>query len=108
MTIIIEHLTFESIIGILEAERIIPQRIIIDCIIDYSYIENNFINYALVTQLIEETMVSKKFLLIEEALESLSQILKETFPLIGSLTLTLRKPDILHNCTVGVQHKSQF
>ena len=46
MKILIENLTFFAIIGILENERITPQQVIVDCIIDYSYSKNNFINYA--------------------------------------------------------------
>lgn len=108
MRILIEDLTFTTILGILEDERTTAQRVSLDCIIDYHYTENNFINYAHVSQLIEDTMVAEKFLLIEEALEALSQRLKEAFPLIETLILTLRKPDILPNCTVGVQKSFIF
>lgn len=108
MTILIENLTFETIIGILDFERITPQRISIDCSINYHYSDNKFINYADVSALIEETMHTQKFELIETALETLSVDLKKTFPLIDELTLTLRKPNILQNCTVGVQNHFVF
>lgn len=108
MKILIENLTFETIIGILDFERITPQQVQIDCEIDYSYTTERFINYADVTHLIETTMQSEKFELIEEALEHLAKILKETFPLIHQLTLTIRKPTILPNCTVGVQNHFIF
>jgi dihydroneopterin aldolase len=108
MKILIENLTFETILGILEYERTTPQRIQIDCIIDYSYTENEFINYAEVAQIIQETMDTKKFELIETALETLSITLKNHFSLIQALSLTIRKPDILPNCTVGVQKSFIF
>ncbi len=108
MKILIENLTFDSIIGILEYERITPQQVIIDCIIEYNYCENNFINYADVSNTIEKTVQDEKFYLIEEALELVSSTLKNSFPLINELHLTLRKPNILQNCTVGVQNNFIF
>lgn len=108
MKILIENLSFDAIIGILEDERIIPQKVSILCTIDYTYAENEFINYAEVVNLLEETMVREKFFLIEEALEYLSQALKIRFPLIRELILRIQKPNILSNCTVGVEHHTLF
>lgn len=108
MTIIIEHLTFECIIGILESERLTAQKVVIDCVIDYDYLPNNFINYADVSNHIMHSVQKKHFFLIEEALQSLSQSLKEEFTSINKLSLTLRKPDILANCTVAVQESFNF
>ena len=108
MKILIENLTFDTIIGILDFERTIPQKVSIDCTIDYSYSEGSFINYAEVTQLIETTMKEKKFELIETALDLLGKTLKEDFPLIQKLSLTIRKPNILSNCTVGVLQTFDF
>lgn len=108
MKIFIENLTFETIIGILETERTTPQKVTIDCIIDYPYTEGHFINYAEVAQTIETTMQDECFELIETALDVLGNTLKETFPLIQNLILTIRKPDILSNCTAGVQNAYRF
>lgn len=108
MKILIENLTFESIIGILENERINPQQVIVDCIIEYPYCDNHFINYADVSNTIEKTVQDEKFHLIEEALEHVARTLKNDFPLINELHLTLRKPNILQNCTVGVQNHFIF
>lgn len=108
MKILIENLEFKTILGILESERLTPQKISIVCTIDYAYTQNEFINYAEVAKLIEETMIKEKFFLIEEALEFITQTLKNTFPLIGELILCIRKPDILSNCTVGVEQRTLF
>lgn len=108
MTILIENLTFESIIGILESERVTPQKVLIDCIIDYDYSHNNFINYADVAMHIQKSVQKEQFFLIEEALESLASSLKKEFAPLHTLSLTLRKPDILQNCTVGVQKSFIF
>jgi 7,8-dihydroneopterin aldolase/epimerase/oxygenase len=108
MKILIENLTFESIIGILEYERTTPQQIIVDCTIDYPYTNNHFINYAEVSETIIQTMNKEQFELIETALEVLSSTLKKQFPLIKELSLTIKKPTILPHCSVGVQHTTQF
>jgi len=108
MKIVIENLEFETILGILELERLTPQKISINCTIEYCYAQNEFINYAEVAAHIEETMKTKKFFLIEEALEYVTQTLKKSFPLIRELTLTIRKPNILTNCTVGVEYRTLF
>jgi len=108
MKILIENLTFETIIGIQDFERTTPQSVKIDCIIDYPYLNGNFINYAEVTQIIEMTLNHEQFELIETALEHLTLTLKTTFPSIEKLTLTIRKPDILAHCSVGVEHTTLF
>lgn len=108
MTILIENLTFDSIIGIMEAERVTPQKVIIDCIITYQYTHDTFINYAQVSEHIQNSIQKNEFFLIEEALQSLGSSLKKAFPSISTLSLTLRKPDILGNCTVGVQENFIF
>lgn len=108
MKILIEDLTFDTIIGILDCERNTPQQVRIDCLIDYPYSGSHFINYAEVAQIIEMTMNNEQFELIETALEVLTATLKNDFPLIQELSLTIRKPDILPNCNVGVQHTKRF
>lgn len=108
MKILIEDLTFETIIGILDHERTSAQQVRIDCTIEYPYANGDFINYAEVVQIIENTMKREKFELIETALDVLGIMLKQHFPLIETLSLTIRKPDILPNCTVGVQKNFIF
>ena len=108
MKILIENLRFDAIIGILDFERTNPQQVQIDCTIDYTYSGDDFINYADVAHLIKATVQTEKFELVETALKVLSEKLKLNFPLIQVLSLTIRKPDILPNCTVGVQKNFIF
>ncbi|ADR33104.1 dihydroneopterin aldolase [Sulfuricurvum kujiense DSM 16994] len=108
MKILIENLTFDAIIGILDFERTDPQQVQIDCTIDYTYTGDNFINYADIACMIETTVQTEQFELIETALEVLAAKLKLSFPLIDALSLTFRKPNILPNCTVGVQKNFIF
>jgi len=102
MTITIENLTFQAILGILDFERKTPQDIIVNIEIEYTYKKDLFINYAEVVKLIKTTMKNKKYLLIEDALSDLSQILKENFSTINTLYLKISKPSILLDCTVSV------
>ena len=101
MTIHIEDLKFQCIIGILDFERITPQDIIINFTCNYNY-ENEFINYATVVDLIKKTMIKNKFELIEQAILSLKKEIIEEFTLIDSFTLKVSKPSILADCSVSV------
>jgi len=103
MKIFIENLKFQCIIGILDFERTTEQDVLINLIIEYTY-EDEFINYADVAQHIKTTMKNKKYLLIEDALSSLSQTLKENFSKINTLDLKITKPSILPDCTVSVEN----
>ena len=62
MRIYIENLKFQTIIGILDFEREIPQDVVIDTIIDYSYSNGDFINYADVRDLIFVNTTKNAFL----------------------------------------------
>ncbi len=107
MTIHIEDLRFQCIIGILDFERVTPQEVIINLTIDYEYVDT-FINYADVVSTIKEEMKKSTFLLVEDALESLSKTLKEKFLLIDKLFLKITKPSILPDCTVSVSSSYIF
>jgi len=107
MTIYIEDLTFQTIIGILDFERVSPQNIIINLEIEYEY-KNEFINYAEVSALIKETMIKEEFLLIEDALDKLSLKLKKEFTKINRLNLKITKPSILPDCKVSVANSYKF
>lgn len=108
MTIHIENLEFHTIIGILDFERVTPQKVRLQCRIDYPYTLDTFIDYARVSENIIECMQTEKFELIETALDTLSHQLKRHFPSIEKLFLKIDKPDILPNCTVGVSMEYSY
>jgi len=108
MTIHIEDLKFQCIIGILDFERLSPQDVIINLQITYNFKENDFINYAEVSNLIEKTMKNHKFLLIEDALATLSSNLKQSFSAIKTLKLKITKPTIMSNSRVSVSEIFEF
>ena len=107
MTIHIENLEFQCIIGILDFERTAPQDIIINLTIDYHY-KNDFINYVEVVKILKSDMNHHKFLLIEDALNHFSTKLKQEFPLIEKFTIKITKPSIMDDCVVSVANNYSF
>ncbi len=107
-TIYIEELQVEAIIGILDFEREKSQRIIVNCILTYEKEGEVFLDYAKVSHLIEKILIDRQFLLIEDALDTVINMLKKHFLGIKSIKLKLSKPDILTNCTVSVEKKTIY
>ncbi|MDD2267845.1 dihydroneopterin aldolase [Sulfuricurvum sp.] len=108
MRICIKKLTFETIIGILEEERTVPQKVCVSLTLDYNYDGEYFINYADVCTLIEKDMCTSQYKLLEDALELLSQKLKFTYPHIQKMKLKIFKPDIVPNAIVGLILEKTF
>lgn len=107
MQIHIEDLRFQCIIGILDFERIKLQDVIINLTIDYLHVKD-FINYADVANLVKHQMITRKFLLLEDALNELSQKLKKEFSNINILHIKITKPSILPDCKVSVSDSYRF
>jgi len=102
LTIHIEALTLNAIIGLLDFERINNQKIIIDARIHYQYTPNNFINYADIIQQIEKLIVEKKYILLEDALLDIEENLLFIYPQIIEFELKISKPEIIDNATVAL------
>lgn len=102
MSIHIEALTFSTIIGLLDFERVTPQDVIIDATIDYCYKENKFINYADVISLLEQEMIEKKYELLEDALSEITDTLLKRYTQIKKIYLKITKPNIIPNAKVSL------
>ncbi len=102
MIIEIKKLTFNTIIGVLDFERLTPQRVVIDIQIEYSYKQSRYINYALIVEDIEDYMQKEKFELLEDALLGLKELLFKKYSLIEKLFIKIAKPDILDNAIVSL------
>ena len=102
MTIHIEELTFECIIGILDFERVTPQKVIINLEIEYNFEQDNFIDYVDIIKLIEEQMIEKKYGLLETAIEELTQKIISKYSKITKLNLKISKPNIIKNAKVSI------
>ncbi len=104
MTIHIEALTFDVIIGLLDFERDGVQRVIIDLEASYDYADENFIDYADMVFLIQKELKEKRYKLLEEALLGVKALLCTTYPHIQTLKLKISKADILPQCSVALSH----
>lgn len=101
MKVYIENLCFACIVGILDFERVTPQDVILDVEFEYEY-KSKFINYAEVAELVKFHMQEEKFELLEEALLSLFELLKNHYKNISTLFIKITKPSILPDCQVSV------
>jgi len=108
MTIHIEALTFDVIIGLLDFERDRPQQVIIDLEASYHYKDGIFIDYADMVCLIQNELKEKRYELLEEALLGVKNILCTTYPQLKTLTLKISKPNILSQCNVALSNAWNF
>jgi dihydroneopterin aldolase len=108
MTIHIDVLEFDVIIGLLDFERDRPQRVIIDLEASYDYSNENFINYADMVLLIQKELKEGRYKLLEEALLGLKNKLYTAYPQLKMLKLKIAKPDILSECSVALSNSWEF
>jgi len=108
MTIHIEDLTFDVIIGLLDFERDKPQRVIINLEANYDYSDDKFIDYADMVLLIQNKLKEERYKLLENALLGLKEVLYTTYPQLNSLSIKISKPDILPKCTVSLSKTWEF
>jgi len=101
MKIEINNLEFKCIIGILNFERAKKQKVIINVSFEYDFINNVFIDYQEVANLIKKTMKQEKFELLEDAVKNIEKLLYETYE-IKNLKIKISKPNILKNCIVSL------
>ncbi|MCQ2694026.1 FolB domain-containing protein [Helicobacter pylori] len=105
----IHNLVFETILGILEFERLKPQKISVDLDLFYTELPNKaYLDYMEIQEIIQNTMREKQYLLIEDALKDLSQILKTHYKEITELFLKISKLEISPNSQVGASVKIRY
>lgn len=103
MKIEISDLSFKCIIGILDFERIKKQKVLINVSFEYEYSKDFFIDYAEVSNLIKKTMKKEKFLLLEDAILYLINLLNNNYK-IDNLQIKISKPNILKDCSVSLSN----
>ncbi len=102
----IHNLVFETILGILEFERLKPQKISVDLDLFYTQLPNRtYLDYMEIQELIEKMMQENQYLLIEDALKDLSHALKTRYSGISELYLKISKLEISPNSQVGASVK---
>ncbi|GHV59087.1 hypothetical protein FACS1894103_1780 [Campylobacterota bacterium] len=102
MTIEIRALELQAVIGILPHERETAQRLVIDATIDYEYHKGEFVDYAVVCELIEHELVISQFELIETALEAIVPKIFALSETISAVRLGIAKPDALESARAKV------
>jgi dihydroneopterin aldolase len=94
-------LEFETIIGILDFERVTPQLVSIDFECSYEK-KDDFVNYVELRDLIKSSIINNEYLLIEDALDDILSKIKSKYD-IFNIRLKIAKLDILDDCTVAVE-----
>ena len=109
-TIRIEALRIDCIIGILDTERVTPQRLLIDVELDADFAAAaasddvaDTVNYAEVAERLTALAVQGQFRLVERFVSRACALLLGSYPRLQRVRMTARKPDILKNTqSVGV------
>lgn len=102
----VHDFVFETILGILEFERLKPQKISVDLDLFYTQLPNKaYLDYMEIQEIIQNTMQEKQYFLIEDALKDLSHVLKTRYSEISELYLKISKLEISPNSQVGASVK---
>ncbi|WRG36794.1 FolB domain-containing protein [Helicobacter pylori] len=105
----IHNFVFETILGILEFERLKPQKISVNLDLFYTQLPNKaYLDYMEIQEIIQNTMREKQYLLIEDALKDLSHVLKTRYKEITELFLKISKLEISPNSQVGASVKIYY
>ncbi len=102
MTIHIEDLIIDTIIGILDFERTLKQTVMVDVKINYNYTSKIFIDYSLVINRVENLLKKREYKLLEEAIDDIGNSLISDYPQITTLYLKISKPNIIKNASVAI------
>ena len=103
MKIEISHFSFKCIIGILAFERIKKQKVIVNISFEYNFSKDLFIDYSEISNLVKSTMKKEKFLLLEDAILHLENLLTNSYK-ISNLYIKISKPNILKDCIVSLSN----
>lgn len=105
MTLLIENLVLEIIIGILPSEREKKQKIILNAELDYDY-QGEYLNYVEIVEFLTFELQNNQYQLLEVALQDLHSKLRQNFTNLQNISLSIQKPEILKNCIVGAKLKT--
>lgn len=104
ITVLIENLELKTIIGMLEFERTTTQIIKIDA----KFQAREFIDYALVCEILENEFNKNKFVKVEDALNYFCDFFKKQYPTINYFSMKIIKKEILQNADVGAMIEEIF
>ena len=78
ISIIIKNFEFDTIIGVLDFERVTPQKVIINTEIFYEY-NSEYLDYAKVSEIIKNILQNKEFEVLEDSLDYICSYLKNSY-----------------------------
>lgn len=104
ITVLIENLEFKTIIGMLEFERTKAQKIKLNA----KFQAHEFIDYALVCEILENEFNKNKFVKVEDALNYFCDFFKKKYPTINYFFMKIIKKEILQNADVGAMIEEIF
>ncbi len=102
ISIIIKDFEFDTIIGVLDFERVKPQKVVVNLEIAYEY-DGEYLDYAKVSEIIKNILQTKKFEILEDSLNYICSYLKNEYLNIKHIKLEILKPNILKNMCVGAK-----
>jgi len=97
-----------TIIGLLDIEREIAQKILVELSISYPYTPGEFIDYIKIKDFVCKKLKKEKYYLLEDAIINLAQSLKDTFKTITKVDIKLTKPTIINDGTVALKDSFIF
>ena len=104
MTTVIKDYKFETIIGMLDFERVAKQEVQMNLEI----CSTGFIDYVLIIDFVKNFYNERQFQSVEESLEETSKALKKKFGPLTSLKMEILKTEILPNAVVGAKINTIF
>lgn len=104
ITILVENLEFDCIIGLLEFERTRVQKICINA----KFRADEFLDYALICEIIETDFKKEKFLKVEDALNFFKSKFKSKFKTLNYFYMKIIKMEIIKNANVGAMIECSY
>lgn len=104
MQIALKHCKTSAIIGIYPHERSTPQTILFEAVLEYEFNGQSYIDYSEIVKIINTTLQNGEFLLLEDAIENIENILFSTFSALQTITISLCKPAVLEIGEIWVSH----
>ncbi|WP_104749512.1 dihydroneopterin aldolase [Helicobacter cynogastricus] len=109
MTLLIEDFHLNAIIGVQESEQEHPQPLIVNLEVDYYYSDlNPYLDYMDIMEVVQQQLSTMRYTLLEEALKGVSVQLKQRFPSIAKLTMSIKKPQACQSALVGARMCKNF
>lgn len=96
---LVRDLEFKTIIGMLDFERVTPQKVRINA----EFASGEFIDYAKVASMTQQFYDERKFQSVEESVDEISKFFKDKFPSLIWLKFEILKLEIIQNANVGAK-----